>query len=154
MGVNFVQFELIKLQLILNCTVHNSLILCWSDFRIRSWVINLLMASRPHNFKKLVGVAKFFLRGSFFSEGGGTHPIKVIDLPRAYENLLCKGEPYWFSGYRDPKLQTDRIIEILLLFLFVLGMACLTIMICMWVKLPRPLIILFLSTTLLMSMTR
>ncbi len=36
----------------------------------------------------------------------------------------------------------------------VLGMACLIIMICMWVKPPELLIILFLLTTLLMLMTR
>ena len=31
-----------------------------------------------------------------------------INPPRTYEKLHCKEEPYWFSGQRDPLLQTDR----------------------------------------------
>ena len=30
----------------------------------------------------------------------------VINLPRIYEKLPCKGEPNWFSGQRDPLEQT------------------------------------------------
>ena len=34
-------------------------------------------------------------RGDFSWEDGGNLPI---NLHRTYEKLLCKGEPYWFSG--------------------------------------------------------
>ena len=35
----------------------------------------------------------------------------VINLPRTYEKLQCKGEPFRFSGYRNPSVQTDRHIS-------------------------------------------
>ena len=31
----------------------------------------------------------------------------VINRPRTYEKLICKGEPYRFAGYRDPSVKTD-----------------------------------------------
>ena len=34
-------------------------------------------------------------------------PKIVIKLPRTYEKRNCKGEPYLFSDYRDPSVQTD-----------------------------------------------
>ena len=34
-------------------------------------------------------------------------PKIIINLPRTYEKLLCKGEPYRFSGQLDPSVQTD-----------------------------------------------
>ncbi len=33
----------------------------------------------------------------FSWEGGGTLPKIVINLPRTYAKLPCKGEPDWFS---------------------------------------------------------
>ena len=57
---------------------------------------------------------------SFFLGGGGFFPGAiclgivlipsskiVINLHRTYEKLLCKGEPYPFSGQRDPSVNTD-----------------------------------------------
>ena len=29
------------------------------------------------------------------------------NLPRTYQKLLCKEEPYRYSGERDPSVQTD-----------------------------------------------
>ena len=29
-------------------------------------------------------------------------------MPKTYEKLHCKGEPYQFSGKRDPSVQTNR----------------------------------------------
>ena len=51
------------------------------------------------SFKKL---RKYFKRGHFFRgdlswEVGGTLPKIVINLPRIYEKLHCKGEPYRLS---------------------------------------------------------
>ena len=42
-----------------------------------------------------------FLGGGVFSFGGGVRPTpqeNIINLPRTYENLPCKGEPDRFSG--------------------------------------------------------
>ena len=36
---------------------------------------------------------------------------------RTYEKLPCKGEPYRFSSWRDPSVQTDRQTEIQLLYI-------------------------------------
>ena len=33
-------------------------------------------------------------------------PKIVVNLPRNYEKLPCKEDPYQFSGYRDPSPQT------------------------------------------------
>ena len=43
------------------------------------------------------------------------HQIVII-LPRTYEKLHCKEELYRFSGYRDPSIQTNKQIDILLLY--------------------------------------
>ena len=34
--------------------------------------------------------------------------MKSYNLSRTYEKLTCKGEPYRFSAYQDPLVQTDR----------------------------------------------
>ncbi len=44
-----------------------------------------------------------FYRGNFSLEVGGTNP-------RTNEKLLCKGEPYRFSSWRDPLLETKKDI--------------------------------------------
>ena len=38
------------------------------------------------------------------------YPKIVINIPRTNEKLHCIGEPYWFSGWRDSLVQTDRHI--------------------------------------------
>ena len=45
--------------------------------------------------------------------GAGTFPPKiVINLPRTSDKLRsCKGEPYRFTGQRDPSLHTERHID-------------------------------------------
>ena len=60
-------------------------------------------------FSKKIKV--IFSRGNFSWNGGDflSPPKKVINLPRTSENLLCKGESYWFSGYLDPR-QTDVLL--------------------------------------------
>ena len=65
----------------------------------------------------------FFLRGSNIFFGGedflGTisfrrmvvhSPKIVINLSWTYEKLPCKGEPYRFSGYQDPLVQTNILL--------------------------------------------
>ena len=39
----------------------------------------------------------------------------VMNLPRTYEKLHCKGEGYRFSGYQDPSVHKDRYTLIMLL---------------------------------------
>ena len=36
------------------------------------------------------------------------YPKIVINYPKTYEKLHCKGEPYRITGLRDPSVQTYR----------------------------------------------
>ena len=57
-----------------------------------------------YSFKKKFnwGWGELFSRGDFSWEGRGTilkiKIKKIMMLPRTYEKLHCKGEPYWFSS--------------------------------------------------------
>ena len=55
----------------------------------------------------------FFAGGSYIFIGRVVVPFPkiVINLPRTYVKLPCKGEPDQFSGYRDPSVQTHRQTE-------------------------------------------
>ena len=51
----------------------------------------------------------FSFRGNIsWEDGVEPSPKIVINLPKFYKKLHCKGDPYWFSGYRDTLAQTDR----------------------------------------------
>ena len=60
---------------------------------------------------KLFWEAHFFLRAISLER-----VVVVVYLPKTYEKLPCKREPYRFSVWRDPLVHRDRHTEILLLF--------------------------------------
>ena len=52
-------------------------------------------------------LSSFISRGDFSWEGGVALPKIAINLPRTFEKLHCKGEPYRFNGFRHPSIQND-----------------------------------------------
>ena len=58
------------------------------------------------SFKKKKGRSFFIGRVEISS------PRIVKNLPCTYNKLHCKGEPYRLSGYRDPLIQTKKLITL------------------------------------------
>ena len=46
-------------------------------------------------------------KNDFTWKGCGALTQTIKTLPWTYEKLNCKGEPYRFSGQRDPSVQID-----------------------------------------------
>ena len=61
---------------------------------------------------------------------GVPSPKIVRNLPRTYEKLHCKGEPYRFSGKQDPLVQTDIDPITFKVFLW----SCNALLIAIWVS--------------------
>ena len=61
------------------------------------------------------GGAYYFVGDIFLGEVELPSPIISLNLPWTNKKLQCKGYPYWFSGYKDSSLLTNKQTEILLL---------------------------------------
>ncbi len=68
------------------------------------------------SWKNFLGVSIIFLGLISLGRVLVLSPKIVINLPRTNEKLHSKGEPDWFSGKQDSFVQTDRHVEILLLY--------------------------------------
>ena len=78
-------------------------------FQLFNWVQENLSSVQVNN-TVLIYQSVCFL-SIFLGRVVVSFPQKVINLPRTYQKLHCKGEPFQFSGQHDPAVQIDRQIH-------------------------------------------